>query len=70
MDGEAWWATVPGVAKSQTRPSDFTLFHFTVSGTRDVCRVVLCRCSGSQTVKKPGKLMVVRGVRELGDVIP
>ena len=29
MDGGAWWATVHGVAKSQTRPSDFT--HFTHS---------------------------------------
>ena len=26
MDGEAWWATVHGVAKSRTRLSDFTLF--------------------------------------------
>ena len=24
MDREAWWATVHGVAKSQTRLSDFT----------------------------------------------
>ena len=24
MDGAAWWATVHGVAKSQTRLSDFT----------------------------------------------
>ena len=29
MDGEAWWASVHGVAKSQTRLSDFTFtFHF------------------------------------------
>ena len=29
MDGGAWWAAVQGVAKSQTRLSDFTLtFHF------------------------------------------
>ena len=28
MDGEAWWATVHGVAKSRTLLSDFT---FTVS---------------------------------------
>ena len=29
MDGEAWWATVHGVAKSRTGPSDFTFtFHF------------------------------------------
>ena len=28
MDGGAWWATVPGVAKSRTRLSDFTFtFH-------------------------------------------
>ena len=29
MDGGAWWATVHGVAKSQTRLGDFT-FTFTV----------------------------------------
>ena len=29
MDGGAWWATVHGVMKSQTRLSDFTFtFHF------------------------------------------
>ena len=29
MDGGAWWATVQGVTKSQTRLSDFTFtFHF------------------------------------------
>ena len=29
MDGGAWWATVQGVVKSQTRLSDFTFtFHF------------------------------------------
>ena len=29
MDGEAWWAAVHGVARNQTRLSDFTLFfHF------------------------------------------
>ena len=26
MDGRAWWATVPGVAKSWTRLSDFAFF--------------------------------------------
>ena len=29
IEGGAWWATVHGVAKSQTRLSDFT-FHFQV----------------------------------------
>ena len=28
MEGGAWEATVHGVTKSQTRLSDFTLFHF------------------------------------------
>ena len=27
MDGEAWWATVHGVTKSRTRPSDFTVTY-------------------------------------------
>ena len=34
MDGGAWWAAVHGVAKSQTRLSDFTFtfhFHFSLS---------------------------------------
>ena len=32
MDGGAWWATVHGVAKSQTRLSDFIFtFHFSLS---------------------------------------
>ena len=28
MEGGSWWATVHGVAKSWTRLSDFTFFHF------------------------------------------
>ena len=31
MDGGAWWATVHGVAKSQTRLSDFTFTFSTCS---------------------------------------
>ena len=30
MEGEAWWATVHGVAKSWTRLRDFTSLHFNV----------------------------------------
>ena len=32
MDGGAWWAAVHGVAKSRTRPNNFTFtFHFSLS---------------------------------------
>ena len=34
MDGEAWWATVHGVAKSWTRLSDFT-FTFSFLNKRN-----------------------------------
>ena len=30
MDGGAWWATVHGVANSQTRLSDFTFMHWSM----------------------------------------
>ena len=34
MDREAWRAAIHGVAKSRTRPSDFTFtFHFSLSCT-------------------------------------
>ena len=42
MDGGAWWAAVHGVAKSQTRLSDFT-FHFSLS------------CIGEGNVFLPGE---------------
>ena len=34
MDGEAWWATVLGVSKSRTQPSNFTLIftHSSILG--------------------------------------
>ena len=37
MDGGAWWVTFHGVAKSQTRLSDFTFTYvpITLVGTRD-----------------------------------
>ena len=37
MDGGAWWATVHGVAKSQTQLSGFTFFHH--HGDKDVLKV-------------------------------
>ena len=42
MDRGAWWATVPGVAKSRTRLSDFT-FTFTYLGQWDFADVVKLR---------------------------
>ena len=33
MDGGAWWATVHGVAKSQTWLSDFTIEHQLIIST-------------------------------------
>ena len=33
MDREAWHAVIHGVAKSQTRLSDFTSLHFTQFGS-------------------------------------
>ena len=36
MDRGAWWATVHGVAKSRTRLSDFTFFHFLSSWTENI----------------------------------
>ena len=45
MDGEAWWATVHGVAKSQTRLSDFTSLHAYlqyIKGARQGCILSPC----------------------------
>ena len=39
VDGGAWWATVHGVPKSQTRPSDFT-FTFQYSWASLVAQLV------------------------------
>ena len=41
MDRGAWWATVHGVAKSQTRLSDFTSLHFKHS-ISDSCSLPCC----------------------------
>ena len=40
MDGGAWWATVHGVTKGQTRLSDFTLL---VVGTQ-ICSFSTTKC--------------------------
>ena len=40
MDGGAWWATVHGVAKSQTQLSNFT-FTFTMIHGAHIFQVVL-----------------------------
>ena len=42
MDGEAWWATVHGIAKSQTRLRDFThsLTHTTYEALVIFCLLI------------------------------
>ena len=44
MEGGAWWAAVHGVAKSQTRLSDFT-FTFTMVSTHKTQERILCGSS-------------------------
>ena len=56
MEGGAWWAAVHGVAKSQTRLSDFTFtFHFHVleKETATHSSVLACRIPG---MAEPGGL--------------
>ena len=56
MDGGTWWAAVHGVAKSQTRLSDFTFtFHFHVleKETATHSSVLAWR---SPWTEKPGRL--------------
>ena len=45
MDGEAWWATVHGVAKSQTQLSDFTFTFFFLLD--EICTEFLFLCFSS-----------------------
>ena len=45
MDREAWWATVHGVAKSQTRLSDFTFTFFFLLD--EICTEFLFLCFSS-----------------------
>ena len=41
MDGGAWWATIHGVAKSQTQLRDFTFFSlYSVVGLRILFKVL------------------------------
>ena len=56
MDGGAWWATVHGVAGSQTRLSDFTftlLFHALEKEMATHSTVLACRIPGTA---EPGGL--------------
>ena len=58
MDGGAWWAAVPGVAKSQTRLSDFTFtfhFHALEKEMATHSSVLAWRIPGTGT-ERPGRL--------------
>ena len=63
MDGEVWWATVHGVAKSQTRLSDFTFtfhFHTLEKEMATHSSVLAYRISG---MGEPGGLLSIRSHR-------
>ena len=65
MDGGAWWAAVHGVAKSQTRLSDFTFtfhFHALEKGMARHSSVLACRIPGTG---EPGGLPSM-GLRRVG----
>ena len=56
MDGGAWWATVHGVARSQTRLNDFTFtfhFHALEKGMATCSRILAWRIPGTE---EPGGL--------------
>ena len=60
MDGGAWWAAVPGVAKSQTRLSDFTftfLFHALEKEMATHSSILAWRIPGTA---EPGGLLSMR----------
>ena len=54
MDGGAWWATVPGVTKSQTRLSDFTSLHLVAKSCPTLCDpwTSACQASLSSTISR------------------
>ena len=65
MDGGAWWAAVHGVAKSQTRLSDFTfafLFHALEKEMATHSSILAWRIPGTA---EPGGLMSM-GSRRVG----
>ena len=49
MDRGAWWATVHGVAKSQTRLSHFTSLHFTLAGRSGLQKTLLFLLESSRS---------------------
>ena len=56
MDGGAWWAAVHGVAKSQTRLSDFTFtFHFHAL-EKEMATQLQCSCLENPRMGEPGGL--------------
>ena len=55
MDGEAWWAAVHGVAKSQTRLSDFTFtFHLNALEKEMATHSSVPAISEAQSLPAPG----------------
>ena len=67
MDRGAWWAAVHGIAKSQTRLSDFTFtfhFHALEEEMATHSSVVAWRISGTE---EPGRLQSMGSLRVVHD---
>ena len=53
IDGEAWWATVHGVAKSRTQLSDFTFTYFLRTSPNPENQTIIFRGSYCALTVKP-----------------
>ena len=70
MDGGAWWATVHGVGKSQTRLSDFTFFVYIYIYTHSVLSTILKKESEKREGRKEERKEGREGGREGGNLQP
>ena len=70
MDRGAWWATVHGVGKSQTRLSDFTFFVYIYIYTHSVLSTILKKESEKREGRKEERKEGREGGREGGNLQP
>ena len=62
IDGGAWWATVHGVTKGRTRPSDFT---FTFIGEKSSPLVIYCQELSRDQDQTQSRVMLVSHMHHL-----